>query len=83
MIGERIAGRMTSFWECSDELFEARNLSIQRDTITGAITGGGEGHETLRRECYFPVAVISLPVTGFEAGLASQVFQAVHSGKMV
>lgn len=27
----RIAGRMTSFWECSDELFEARNLSIQRD----------------------------------------------------
>ena len=43
MIGERIAGRMTSFWECSDELFEARNLSIQRDTITGAITGGGRG----------------------------------------
>lgn len=82
MIGERIAGRMTSFWECSDELFEARNLSIQRDTITGGHYGG-EGHETLRRECYFPVAVISLPVTGFEAGLASQVFQAVHSGKMV
>lgn len=49
----------------------------------GGHYGGGEGHETLRRECYFPVAVISLPVTGFEAGLASQVFQAVHSGKMV
>lgn len=48
--------------------------TIQRDTIT-TITG----HETLRRECYFPVAVISLPVTDFEADWRG--FPAVHWGK--
>lgn len=49
--------------------------TIQRDTIT-TITG----HETLRRECYFPVAVISLPVTDLKR-IGEAGFPAVHWGK--